>query len=405
VFRKLMPVTWTLVLTTILTACGGASAAKAPTIAPAATVAATAAPAATVAATTAPAATVAATAAPAATVAATAAATAAPVATTAPAATAGSITADRTGWPAKFRLGLFANDDSKATLQLYEAFRKLLEDRLGIPVEVTTGTSYSAVVEAMRADQVEGMEVGPFAYVLAVQEANAEAVAVVITPGTSKGDVVYDPTAPTAYYSTIITKKGSGIATLSDLKGKSFAFVDPASTSGHLSPKTLLVKSGLNPDTDLKATFAGSHPTAVLSVWNGTTQAGATFEGNLYTLASQGQIEFCGFPDGIIGKPRTPAEIKAVYDSCPDGKIAIIAYSDPIPNTPFALNKNLPESFKQAVRSVLLEVKDHPEIVKGLKQWYVDPTKDMGLSQLDSYYDSLRDIAKLLNLDLKKLAK
>lgn len=395
-FRKLMPVTWTLVLTTILTACGGASAAKAPTTAPAATVATTVAPAAT----TAPAATVATTVAPAAT-----APTAIPVATTAPATAAGPITADRTGWPAKFRLGLFANDDSKATLQLYEAFRKLLEDRLGIPVEVTTGTSYSAVVEAMRADQVEGMEVGPFAYVLAVQEANAEAIAVVITPGTSKGDVVYDPTAPTAYYSTVITKKGSGITSLADLKGKSFAFVDPASTSGHLSPKTLLIKSGLAPDTDLKATFAGSHPTAVLSVWNGTTQAGATFEGNLYTLASQGQIEFCGFPDGVIGKLRTPAEIKAVYDSCPDGKIAIIAYSDPIPNTPFAVNKNLPESFKTAIKSVLVEVKDHPEIIKGLKQWYVDPTKDMGLSQLDSYYDSLRDIAKLLNLDLKKLAK
>ncbi len=394
-FRKLMPVTWTLVLTTILTACGGASAAKAPTTAPVATVAVTIAPAATVAATTVPAA------APAATVA----ATAAPVATTAPAAAAGSITADRTGWPTKFRLGLFAGDDANATIQKQESFRVLLEQRLGIPVEITTGTSYSAVVEAMRADQVEGMEVGPFAYVLAVQEANAEAVAVVVTPGTSKGDAVYNPNAPTAYYSTIITKKGSGITSLADLKGKSFAFVDPASTSGHLSPKTLLIKSGLAPDTDLKATFAGSHPTAVLSVWNGTTQAGATFEGNLYTLVKEGQIELCSFADGQIGKPRTPAEVKALYDSCPDGKIAIIAYTDAIPNTPFALNKNLPESFKQAVRSVLLEVKDNPAIVKGLGQWYVDPTKDMGLSQLDSYYDSLRDIAKLLNLDLKKLAK
>jgi phosphonate transport system substrate-binding protein len=364
-----MPLMWILSLS-ILAACGGAPAAPAAT-------APTAAPAATVASI--------------------------PVVTQA--ATVAPTAADRTGWPAKFRLGLFAGDDANATLQTHEAFRKLLEDRLGIPVEVTTGTSYSAVVEAMRAGQVEGMEVGPFAYVLAVQEANAEAVAVVVNPGTSKGDAVYSPTAPTAYYSTIITKKGSGITSLADLKGKSFAFVDPASTSGHLSPKTLLIKSGLNPDTDLKATFAGSHPTAVLSVWNGTTQAGATFEGNLYTLANQGQIELCGFADGLIGKPRTPAEVKALYDSCPDGKIAIIAYTDAIPNTPFAVNKNLPESFKQAVRDILLEVKDSPEIVKGLGQWYVDPTKDMGLTQLDSFYDPLRDIAKLLNLDLKKLAK
>jgi phosphonate transport system substrate-binding protein len=241
--------------------------------------------------------------------------------------------------------------------------------------------------------------------VLAVQEANAEALAVVVNPGSSKGDAVYSATAPTAYYSTIITKKGSGIATLADLKGKSFSFVDPASTSGHLAPKTLMIKSGLNPDTDLKATFAGSHPTSVLAVWNGTTQAGATFEGNLYTLATQGQIEFCGFPDGAIGKPRTPEEVKALYDGCPDGKIAIIAYTDAIPNTPFAVNKNLPESFKKAIKDVLMKVKDNPELVKGLKQWYVDPTSDLGLPQLDAYYNSLRDIAKLLNLDLKALAK
>ena len=37
--------------------------------------------------------------------------------------------------------------------------------------------------------------------------------------------------------------------------------------------------------------------------------------------------------------------------------------------------------------------------------WYVDPSADLGLESLDQYYNSLRDIAKLLDLDLKELAK
>ncbi len=310
---------------------------------------------------------------------------------------------DKAGWPEIFRVGFFGGDDAEKTLNDNEPFRLYMEEQLGMPVELFTGTSYSAVIEAMRADRVEGMLVGPFAYVLAVQEAQAEALGVNV--GLEADATTYDPDAPTHYYSTIFTKKGSGIATLEDLKGKDFTFVDPASTSGHLAPKTLLLKNGINPDTDMKTVFAGSHPSAVLAVWNDQAPAGATFENNLYALAKEGQIEFCGFPDGKMAVKRTPEEIKAVYDACPDGNLAIIAFSDEIPSTPFAVRSNLPDSFKTAVKDALLAIKDNDELVAEMKAWYVDPSESLGLERLDQYYNSLRDIAKLLNLDLKELAR
>jgi phosphonate transport system substrate-binding protein len=357
-----MLLAFALVVTLALAACGGATPAR-PTTAPAPTAAPAAEP------------------------------TAAP-------ATSG---VDKTGWPSKFVVGIFGGDDAEKALEDNDPLRVYLEQRLEMPVELFTGTSYSAVIEAMRADRVDGMLVGPFAYVLAVQEAQAEALAVFTgESGDIKG---YNPDVPSHYYSAIITKKGSGIISTADLKGRTFAFVDAASTSGHLAPKTLLLKEGLNPDVDMQVTFAGSHPTAVLAVWNGSTEAGATFEGNLYTLQEEGQIEFCGFEDGIVGKTRTPAEIKAVYDACPDGNIAIISMSDEIPSTPFAVRTELPESFKTTVKTALLEVKDQPELVAALGSWYLDPTEDLGLDRLDAYYNSLRDIAKLLDLDLKELAR
>lgn len=264
-----------------------------------------------------------------------------------------------------------------------------------------TGTSYTAVIEAMRADRVDAMEVGPFSYTLAVQEAQAEALAVNVS-GTAD-PAVYDPSIPPFYYSVIFTKKGSGIETLEDLRGVDFAFVDPASTSGHLAPKTALIKAGINPDEDMKTVFAGSHPTAVLAVWNDQAAAGATFVGNLYRLREEGQVEWCFFEDNDVATSRTPEELQALYDSCPDGSLVILLYSDPIPNTPFAVRQNLPESFKAVVKETLLSVKDNPEVVAAGGVWYIDPTEEMGLERLDQFYNPLREIAKLLDLDLKEL--
>jgi phosphonate transport system substrate-binding protein len=274
-----------------------------------------------------------------------------------------------------------------------------MEEKLGIPVEMVTGTSYSAVIEAMRAKKADAMEVGPFSYTLAVQEAGAEALAVNV----AAENKIYNADKPPYYYSIIFTKKGSGIATLEDLKGKDFNFVDPASTSGHLMPKTLLIKNGINPDEDMNTVFAGSHPTSVISVWNDKAPAGATYEQNMVDLATQGQVEYCAFPDGQVSKARTAEEIKANYEACPDGKLVAIAYSDPIPSTPFAIRSDLPQSFKDAVKAALLAIKDNPDLVAQTGQWYVDPSAEMGLANLDAFYDPLRDIAKLLDLDLKSM--
>ncbi|MCG8349661.1 MAG: phosphate/phosphite/phosphonate ABC transporter substrate-binding protein [Chloroflexales bacterium] len=310
---------------------------------------------------------------------------------------------DRADWPEKFMVGFFGGDDAEEVLEQQEPKRAYLEEKLGIPVEAFTGASYSAVIEAMRAERVDAMEVGPFSYILAVQEANAEAVAVGIS--TRADPAVYDPEEPAHYISVIMTKKGSGIETLDDLRGLDFTFVDPASTSGHLAPKTLLIQNGLDPDTEMNTVFAGSHPSSVEAIWNDKVPAGATNEGRLYRMMDEGIIEFCSFPDEQLGKVRTPEEVKEVYDNCPDGHIAIVAMTDPIPNTPFAVRQALPQSFKDAVQQALLEYKDNAELVATTKRWYIDPREELpNLATIDQYYNPLRDIAQLLDLDLRELS-
>jgi phosphonate transport system substrate-binding protein len=317
-------------------------------------------------------------------------------------AAAQATTDPRAGWPKTFRVGFFGGDDAEQVLRDNEPMKQYFEQRLGIPVEMFTGTSYGAVIEAMRADRVDAMLVGPFSYVLAVQEAKAEALAVEVS--SSAKPPVYDPSIAPYYISVVFTKKGSGVNTLEDLRGKGFNFVDPASTSGHLAPKALLIKKGLNPDKDMRTVFAGTHPTSVISVWNDKAPAGGTYEGNLKRLADSGQVEWCPYSDGAVDKVRTEAEIKAVFDACPNGKIAVLAQTDPIPNTPFAVRQELPATFKAEVKKALLEIKDQPEMIaKTGGSWYVDPSQDLKLNSLDQFYNPLRDIAQLLNLNLKEL--
>jgi phosphonate transport system substrate-binding protein len=77
------------------------------------------------------------------------------------------------------------------------------------------------------------------------------------------------------YYTVFITGTGSSIYSLRDLKGKQFAFGDIDSTSAHLLPYLELKQAGINPETDLKYRYTGSHLATAALVANGAVDAGA----------------------------------------------------------------------------------------------------------------------------------
>ncbi len=317
--------------------------------------------------------------------------------------------ADTAGWPDTFIYGVFDSGDVGKALTTAEPLRAYLEKTLkaikpSIRVVVYTGTSYTAVIAAMKAGRIDAFEVGPFAYILAAQEANAEALG--LHAPDAGGATAFDANAKTFYLSTIITKKGNGanIKTLADLKGHTFSFVDPASTSGHLMPASIIKAAGIDPDKDMKTIYAGSHPTSVLSVATGKVDAGATFISNLFTQAKDGKIDLCYFADNDIYKQRTEKEFADLYASCKDGQIVPIAFSAPIPGTPFAINRALPQSFRTAVINALLSTQKDAEWIKANGFWYVSGA-DLKMDALDSYYNSLREVAKILGLDLKSIVK
>jgi phosphonate transport system substrate-binding protein len=168
---------------------------------------------------------------------------------------------------ADYVMGLIPAENNEEMIKKFEPMRVLMEKKLGEKVKVFTATDYAGVIEAMRKKRVDIAWFGPLSYVLAEQEAGAEAVAVGIRKGQNTS----------TYKSIYVARCDSGIKSLKDLKGKSVAFVDPASTSGGLVP-TYLIKqaSGQMPDQYFgKFTYAGSHDAAELAVKNKTVDAAA----------------------------------------------------------------------------------------------------------------------------------
>ena len=312
---------------------------------------------------------------------------------------------DRTGWPETFIIGVYPGDNVEEAIAAQEPLRAYLEEQLGVRTVVITGTSYGAVVEAMRAGRADAFEVGPFSYVLAADVANAEAIAV----GNYVTEV--DTSILPGYYSVMFTKKGSGIESIEDLEGRTFAFTDPASTSGYLIPATdVMDEMGFDSKDQLdtffgELQFAGSHPASVLAVSNDTTDAGATFDDNLADQVEAG-ITICGVTsadhaENVFHSAMTQEEIMAIYNDCPEGNIAVFHQSPLIPQTPFAVNADLPQTFKDAVKAALLDIANDQVLVDDLGRFYVDPTTiDTSLASIDALYDPLRVTAEKLDLDL-----
>lgn len=319
-------------------------------------------------------------------------------------------TVDRTGWPETFIIGVYPGDNIEEALAAVEPLRAYLEETLGVRTVLITGTSYNAVIEAMAAGRADAIEVGPFSYVLAHDVANAEAIAVANYATTVNLDEV------PGYFSVMFTKKGSGIASIADLAGRSFTFTDPASTSGYLVPANdIMLAQGFDDPAQIEefaqVSFAGNHPSSVLAVWNDAVEAGATFDTNLANQVAEAGVELCGYTDMQIDGPPTAEEwpylnamtqdeIDAIYNDCPDGSLVVFHQSPLIPETPFAVNGNLPESFKMALTAALMDVANNQDLVNGIERFYVDPT-GQGPEGIDALYDNLRAIAENLNIDLR----
>ncbi|MFQ5804020.1 MAG: phosphate/phosphite/phosphonate ABC transporter substrate-binding protein [Candidatus Methylomirabilales bacterium] len=140
-------------------------------------------------------------------------------------------------------------------LESYHGLLAYLERRLGRPVRLVQRMTYAEVNDLMKTGQIDMAFVCTLAYIEGQQEFGME---LLVAPQ------IRDQTV---YYSYLIVPKGSPVRSLTDLKGKAFAFSDPLSNSGRLAPTFQLFRMGTTPDAFFGRTvFTYSHDNSVVAV-------------------------------------------------------------------------------------------------------------------------------------------
>jgi len=259
--------------------------------------------------------------------------------------------------PKTLRVALLPDENAATIIQNAQPLKAHLEKTLNRNVEIVVTTDYSSMIEAMRFGRIDVAYFGPLSYVLAKSKSEIEAFAVGVTNG-----------SPT-YTSVVITQTDSPVRKIADLKDKTVAYGDIASTSSHLVPRAMIEDAGLVANRDYKTVYVGAHDAVARAVETGKVNAGALSRPIYETLLKSGRIN----PE----------------------KVRILAETKPIPNYPMAMQSKLAPALKEQIRAAFVDLKD-PAILKTFRAQGFAATNDAS-------YDVLRTTAKVLNLDLAKL--
>jgi phosphonate transport system substrate-binding protein len=278
----------------------------------------------------------------------------------------------------KLVMAFVPSGEAQTILESGNKLSHLLEVATGYHFESFVATSYAGVIEAMGAGRADIGWLNTFSYVIAHQKYGAEVRLVTVRFG-----LPY-------YRAEIIAQSSAGVNTLADLKGKRFAFVDPASTSGYLFPLAGLKKAGYDPQKFFGQTiFAGSHNNVVLAVYQGRVDAGAVFED------ARGSVQ------------KTLPDVMQ--------KVKVVWKSDPIPNDTVSFRRELPGDVKDRVTKALLRFSQEPAGLEALKNLYeIEALADYPLlvskykidvPNLDAFYNPVRDVARYAGINLEDLIK
>ncbi len=238
--------------------------------------------------------------------------------------------------PRKLILGMVPSREIGRMMENLGPLSKMLTDRIGLPVEPFVATNFTGLIEAMGTGRADIGIFGPFALVLAEERHKVTIVAKSIRR--TRGHFV------TSYHAAINVRVDSPFKTIADLKGRRFAFVDPASASGYLFPYLMLAEAGINPERDLRTIFAGSHDAAIVSVYKKDVDASSTHD------------------NAIPDVRRELPDVEQV--------VRILVRSAPIPNDGVAVRPGLPEDLVSKIQEAFVDVGKTADGVRVLEALY-----------------------------------
>lgn len=258
-------------------------------------------------------------------------------------------------WPNKITIVLMPDEGNPDAGEKNEAFGKAMSEYLGgIKVEQLESFEYAVGIEAMKAGKLDILLCSPMSYYQAKRMVNIEPLVTTTTAGN----------AP--YKTVFITKNDrDDINSLEDLRGKTFAFVDPASSSGYMYPKAkLLTELELEADKlenpgyfFSTVIYSGKHDSSIMGLIMGDFDAAAVAQQTIAPMVEAG----------------------------------LFRASDIIPSACYIMRADLPEDLKAKIKEFYLQYDDD----NYFEQFYSNP-KTRFIEAKDSDYDVVYEMVTLL---------
>ncbi len=260
----------------------------------------------------------------------------------------------------ELRIGVSAIISPDETLLYYQDMFDYLSLKMDVPVKLVQRKTYQEINDLVRKNSVDAAFVCSLAYVEGHDQFGMELLAVPIVR-----DEPY-------YYSYIIVPKDSTVTNLKELKNKTFAFTDPLSNSGKLSPEYMLAKTGENSETFFKLTFfTYSHDKSIQAVAEKTVDGAAV--------------------DSLVWDFKNTTDPKFTQ------KTRIISKSPPYGAPPIVVSKDINPALKNKLRTALLHMHEDKRGREILNNIMIDRFSEVN----DSLYDSIREMKKVVK-DVKK---
>lgn len=262
----------------------------------------------------------------------------------------------------KLTIGLIPEQDVFAQKKYYQPLMAYLSRQIGVPIEIRILSRYGNIIDSFNDLGLDGAFFGSFTGALAIRKLQVEPVA---RPQHSGGS--------STYYGMVFVRKGSGIRSAMDMKGKRMVFVDKATTAGYLLPLSYFRTHGI---ADYRTWFSevyfsGTHEDAIYDVLNGSADIGAAKNTIFYRLARE---------DNRISR-----------------ELEILTTSPHVPANALALRHDLANELKQAFKKALLDMHRQDEGRKILDDMHME--KFIATTVED--YRPVIDYAENIGLDLK----
>ena len=227
----------------------------------------------------------------------------------------------------EFRIGLLGGENAQDRMNNNECLRAKTEALLGVPTKLFAPADYNGVIQGLLGGTLDMAWLGASGYAK-TWLSDPEAVEPILVKVNNDGGY--------GYYSIGFTRKDSGITSLEEMKGKTFGFGDPNSTSGFLIPSIEIPEvtgaTMTSGDYFDEVKFSGGHEQTIVGVNNGDFDGGVTWADGLGNWED-------GYNSGALRR-AVDAGLVDMND------LVQIWQSRPIPEGPIVLRKSLPGDVK-----------------------------------------------------------